>query len=919
MQQFIGSVCIVTPDVIGPVANGGIGTSCTALAEFLADAGFDVSLLLTLPECEQRPDTGWRLRYERRGIAVHVLSQQTTPDGETLAYEPNHPHLVRSLHAYEWLAARRFSIIFFMDWQGAGFHSLSAKATGLAFRDTWLVVQAHSPTVWHSLYSHEPFTQPDQLLTSFLERRSVELADVVVSPSRYMLDWMTDFGWKVPRDHVVLPNLIPQEASDRHQVRRRAAMVRNVVFFGRLEQRKGLELFCDAIDRIEAAGGRLPAVVFLGKFGKVGASHSGVYILSRAAGWKTPICLLCTLDQPGAISWLIENDALAVIPSVMDNAPYTIVECIALGVPFIARATGGVPEMIAAEDHERCLVGDNPAELMRKILDALSHPPTCPRLATAMQNAPTQWNEFIASLLQRIPPRPAIANVGRRPLVSVCIVHKDRPRLLMQAIRSVQRQSYQPFEVILVDDGSSEVETLHVLESLARDFRPRGWRIIRQANRYLGAARNAAAREARGDWILFLDDDNVCKPDQVRTLVDAALSSSADIVTSPMDVFEGDDEPNSNTRIVERFVPIGGALAYGLFRNGYGDACALYKRSTFTALGGFSEDYGLGCEDYEFFARAALAGAKVITIPNAVFWYRRQKNSMLRATSELANALRALRPYVSSMNADLREVALVAHGVLAASNMVSASEPLLAAMKKAKECIDSSVVDIGFWRCWAIAILSDVAADLDADDNPGSNRCIVRVALLCVCCAHYDAALTLLDAFSNTQNDNILLSETVRALLHIRQGHACRLTMTFDSLTLRGFIAASWHINMEPSALDTIVSIVSKDNTSLSALLIPKIVESAKRKDYVATADMTMSILEAFEWQYISANPDVDEAVRNGYFRRGVEHYIKHGRSEKRRWLIADAVFSLFPSRPDPTSYFLTCRNVRELIPHAIE
>ncbi|MBK8176657.1 MAG: glycosyltransferase [Rhodospirillales bacterium] len=916
MQPFFGPVCIVTPDLIGPIANGGIGTSCTALAEFLADGGFDVSLLLTLPESEQRPDTGWRLRYERRGIAIHVLSQQSTPDGKTLAYEPNHPHLIRSLHAYEWLAARTFRIIFFMDWQGAGFHSLSAKALGLAFRDTWLVVHVHSPTVWHSLYSHEPFTQPDQLLTSFLERRSVELADFVLSPTHYMLDWMTGFGWNVARQRVVLPNLVPQGPVGQQQGVRGSGMVRNVVFFGRLERRKGLELFCDAIDRIEASGGQLPAVVFLGKFGKVGGSHSGVYILNRAAGWRTPIRLLCGLDQPGALAWLIENDALAVIPSAMDNAPYTIAECISFGVPFIARATGGVPEMIASEDHERCLVGDNPAELTQKILDAVARPAVCPRLAPWMQEPPARWNTFLASLLRQTPPRPAPDDGNLTPLVSVCIVHKDRPKLLSQAIRSVQLQSYRPIEVILVDDGSVGAEAIALLELLERDFRRLGWRIVRQANRYLGAARNVAAREARGDWILFLDDDNVCKPDQVRTLVGCAQTSGADVLTSPMDVFEGDDEPGPDTRIVERFLPVGGALAYGLFRNGYGDACALYKRSTFEALGGFSEDYGLGCEDYEFFARAALSGAKVMAAPGALFWYRRQKNSMLRATSEIANGLRALRPYISSTNADLREVALTAHGVLAASNMVSATQPLLLALKKAKESLFSCEFQAGFWRSWAMAILSDVVADLDGDDEPSSAKCIQRMALLCICCAHREAASELIECSVGPRNCSNKFNDTANAILLLADGHAFRLDMLPDSITLRAFIAASWYIKMNQSALDTIAGIIAKDSASLPALFIPEIVDAIKARAYVDAADMSIAIMKACEWQYTGAHIDIEQAICNGYFKGGVEHYIKHGHSERRHWAIADAVFSLFPRFPDPTSYFLTCRSMRDPTPH---
>ena len=102
-----------------------------------------------------------------------------------------------------------------------------------------------------------------------------------------------------------------------------------------------------------------------------------------------------------------------------------------------------------------------------------------------------------------------------RPLVSVCVVHHERGPLLLQALDSIRKQTLpaSQLQAVLVDDGSTSAESLRALDQLAtwQEFRQGAWRLLRLPSRYLGAARNAAAREARGEFLFFLDDDNYLK------------------------------------------------------------------------------------------------------------------------------------------------------------------------------------------------------------------------------------------------------------------------------------------------------------------------------------------------------------------------------------------------------------------------
>jgi len=146
--------------------------------------------------------------------------------------------------------------------------------------------------------------------------------------------------------------------------------------------------------------------------------------------------------------------------------------------------------------------------------------------------------------------------------------------------------------------------------------------------------------------VLFMDDDNLAKRDELAVFAHAAARSGADILTTVSDIFrDADDAGQPPLASRELWVPLGNAAGLGVFRNVFGDANALVRRSLFERLGGFTEDYGVGHEDWEFFARATLAGADLQLVPEPLFWYRVGSASMLRAGQSQTDHARSVRPY----------------------------------------------------------------------------------------------------------------------------------------------------------------------------------------------------------------------------------------------------------------------------------
>jgi GT2 family glycosyltransferase len=267
--------------------------------------------------------------------------------------------------------------------------------------------------------------------------------------------------------------------------------------------------------------------------------------------------------------------------------------------------------------------------------------------------------------------RDAIPVAQDTPLVSICITHYNRPTLLHDCLASVRAQTYSPLEVVLVDDGSTQPAAQAFLYSLQGEFAAKGWTLIRQENRYLGAARNAAARAAKGDYLFFLDDDNLLMPNGVQQAVRVAQHTGADIVTAIMAQFSGPAgcQPTRPDTLV---VHAGSAPLLGLFDNNLGDANALIRRNCWIELGGCTEDRDVGAEDWEFYAKAILNGRRLEHSLKPFLWYRVDSNSMARAGNWWSNYRRALRAYEALLPVALRELPALA-GVL--WRRVTALEP----------------------------------------------------------------------------------------------------------------------------------------------------------------------------------------------------------------------------------------------------
>ena len=125
-----------------------------------------------------------------------------------------------------------------------------------------------------------------------------------------------------------------------------------------------------------------------------------------------------------------------------------------------------------------------------------------------------------------------------QPLISIVIPTYNRAKVISEALKSVQQQTYKNWEAIVVDDGSKD-NTWQVVDDLARD--DRRIRFIRQEkNRGAQVARNAGIRAARGEWVAFLDSDDLLLPNSLEIRLEAVLKANISVVHSECNWIEKD-------------------------------------------------------------------------------------------------------------------------------------------------------------------------------------------------------------------------------------------------------------------------------------------------------------------------------------------------------------------------------------------
>jgi glycosyltransferase involved in cell wall biosynthesis len=213
------------------------------------------------------------------------------------------------------------------------------------------------------------------------------------------------------------------------------------------------------------------------------------------------------------------------------------------------------------------------------------------------------------------------------PRVSVVIPCYNQGGFVREALDSVIAQTWQSWEVIVVNDGSTD-GTREALEAIDQP----AVRVIHQENRGLSEARNAGVRAARGEYFLPLDADDRIHPEMIETCARVLLADPA-LGFCYTDIATFGEESR-----VYRHAP------YNFHRQlQFNDVtvCALVRRRAWEAAGGYDPRMTDGAEDWDFWIRCGARGWHGRLVPRPLFRYRVRAGSMSSHTRTRLDAIKA--------------------------------------------------------------------------------------------------------------------------------------------------------------------------------------------------------------------------------------------------------------------------------------
>jgi radical SAM protein with 4Fe4S-binding SPASM domain len=263
-----------------------------------------------------------------------------------------------------------------------------------------------------------------------------------------------------------------------------------------------------------------------------------------------------------------------------------------------------------------------------------------------LENHPTcqQVTDALARIGQPSHPlEPVMRTSIEGPLVSVIIPTYNRPDMVKDTIRSILSQTFQDFEIVVVNDCGQEIEP--IITELNKDVNKILY-VRHSKNRGLAAARNTGIMAARGKYIAYLDDDDIYYPDHFETLVGFLKNSTYKIAYTDAHraVMKKKD---GKYQVVYRDLPYSFDFDYDriLWDNFVPVLCFMHEKACLDDVGMFDEDLHT-LEDWDLWIRMSrqfkLAHIKKVT---AEFSWRMDGTTM--STTQLPNFYKSLKRITS--------------------------------------------------------------------------------------------------------------------------------------------------------------------------------------------------------------------------------------------------------------------------------
>ena len=619
-----------------PQYGGGIGTYCYQWCSLLKRNDDEVTIFI--------PDKNVKTFNEifQDNLRVVYFSPYLKDTSSFLGYETMvSSSFEKIVHIYlekegvpDWLEAQEYN--------GIAYFILQKKHLDYAlFHELKVLITCHCPSFITFEHNHINTYQLPYFWIGEMERFCMKSADICISPSKYLIKKINDRYPGLISETQIIHN--PYQLKNKvHQ----AFDSDEIVFIGKLSPAKGILQTIRVFDKLWSNG-------FSYKLKLIGDQHyfyhaigktMEVFLKQRYSRYiQSDLLIIAGMLSPEKLQEEVDKAKIVLVPSTVENLPYTVIECMGMGKVVLSSKQGGQCEIIEHAINGFLFDYEEPSSLekMLQYVSSLNNEELLGIGEAAKKTIEKKCNpedyyiekmkcleKAVTHSMKRFP---FIHNSSdskefleterneKDALLSVIIPYYNMSDYLMETLNSINDSEYKNIEIIIVNDGSNNAASIDFLKNLKPT---KNIKILHQSNEGLASARNCGAKEAKGDYLAFLDpDDKVASTYFSKAIHILKNKKNIHFVGCWVQYFE-----NS----LCKWPTFNPEPPYLLFHNMINSSSLVYKRLSFLKGGINDSRFIYGMEDFDSVIGMVEKGLHGVVIPEFLFYYRVRKDSMAR-------------------------------------------------------------------------------------------------------------------------------------------------------------------------------------------------------------------------------------------------------------------------------------------------
>ena len=624
-----------------PDFGGGIGTYVENCAKMFAEAGDDVTVIVrSLKENkEEKTKEGYKVVRFRQGEGEYYTYLGYD---NALAYQ-YYEVIMKLIDKYG-----KPDVIEMQEYNAYGQYIIQNKLMlNEKLKDIPLVVHLHTPSFETLKINQFNTYEAPFYWIGEMEKFCIKGADALLCPSQFLADKLQ---YLVPDKKINVINLpfdIDKDELEKYQESNPIKSdKKTLLYFGRTEYRKGVIQMLKGAEKLWEKGLDFK-VKIIG--GDVKLESKGTFIgeelKKKYAKYieSENLEMLAPIPHLDLIPHILSATAVT-IPSLYENFPNTCIYSMWLGKPVLVSKSGGQAEMVQESGKNGIIFDwDKEGDFEEKLEQLLNM--SDEELQTMGNNAKTRINKlcnmetnlklrrkFFEEVIRnknkqkdKFPfveemPKDEYTKVyeGEKDLLSVVIPYYNLGKTLPETIESIKETEYKKYEIIIVNDGSTDQESIDVLKQYENDEKIR---IINIKNKGLANARNVGAEAAKGEFVAFIDaDDKIDKTFYPKAINILHQYDNVSYVYSWVQYFEGSTAVWPTFNIHIPYLLCANMLA----------AYSVIRKNDFLNFGKNRIKMEYGMEDYDGWVSLAEHGCLGVSIPEKLNLYRVRKDSMSR-------------------------------------------------------------------------------------------------------------------------------------------------------------------------------------------------------------------------------------------------------------------------------------------------